>query len=61
MKNENEVSKYITKKNLLNKLPILMNKMTVLEKKDRLKIRNAKSAFYSTNLMVSYAPYKKIF
>jgi hypothetical protein len=61
MNPENEVSQYIVKKKLLKRLPVLMNKMTIIEKKDRIDIRTAKSVFYSTNEMVSYAPYKKIF
>lgn len=61
MNSENEVSQYIIKKKLLERLPVLMNKMTIIEKKDRIDIRTAKSVFYSTNEMVSYASYKKIF
>ncbi|PKV52045.1 hypothetical protein ATE84_4146 [Aquimarina sp. MAR_2010_214] len=61
MNPENEVSQYIIKKNLLKRLPVLMNKMTIIKKTNRINIRHAKSVFYSTNEMASYAPYKKIF
>lgn len=61
MNPENKVSQYIIKKKILKRLPVLMNKMTIIEKKDRINTKIAKSVFYATNEMVSYAPYKKIF
>ncbi len=61
MKPENEVSQYIIKKKLQRRLPVLMNKMTMIKKADRLDVRLAKSSFYGTNTMIAYAPYKKIF
>ena len=61
MNPENKVSQYIIKKKLLKRVPVLMNKMTIIEKKDRITTKLAKSVFYATDQMISYAPYKKIF
>ena len=61
MNPENKVSQYIIEKKLQERLPVLMNKMTMIKKEERLDIRLAKSSFYSTDMMTAYAPHKKIF
>jgi len=61
MDTENEVTQYIIKKKLLETLPVLMTKMTMITKKDSIDVKLAKSRFYETDSMVTYAPYKRIF
>ncbi len=61
MNDKNKISQYIIEKKLLKELPVIVNKMAINKKEDKVNIRTFRSKFYATNRMVSFAPYKIIF